>query len=144
MRGKNRCRNTQRRHIRYLDGAVLLIEVDGRDIDFILGQLDRFLEVRPVALALQLRVRDDSNRSIGTRAIDADELAPTVVDADKTELRIGRLGTEFHDQPGQEVGVPGTFRKMIDGVYSAIDMRADHAATARDENVATSARAPPT
>ena len=76
------------------------IQVDRRDIDLVGGQLDGFLEIRPVALSLQFRVGHDPNRAVRARAVDAEDFASAVFDPDDAELRIGRLGFEIGDQIG--------------------------------------------
>src|SRR5712691_689276 len=95
VRGSNGCGHLQDRDMRRLDRAVLLVELDRRDVDFIRWPSERGLEVFPLAFRLELVVRNDADGAILSRAIHAHDLAPAVGDPDDAEFRIGGLGREL-------------------------------------------------
>ncbi len=99
VRSDDRRGNAQRRHVRLLEGAVFLIEVDRRGVELPGRQLDRGLEVVAVAFALQLRLGNGADGAARPHAVDPHQLAPAVGDADDPELGIFRLGAELGDEP---------------------------------------------
>jgi hypothetical protein len=109
-----------------LDDTVLLVEVDRRDEDFVRSKFDRFVKVRAIAHALQLRIRDDPNLPVRARAIDPYDLALPVLYSDEADLRIGRLGAEFRNQSGEEALAPGCLGDVIDRINSAVQVCQDH------------------
>ena len=112
--------------MRRLDDAVLLVQTDGRDVYFIRGQLDGVLEIWRIALSLQLRVGHDSNRSVRSGAVDANDLALAVIYPDEAELRIGRLERHLGSQSGREPLAPGLSGGLIDRIDAAIETCAHH------------------
>ena len=108
------------------DDAMLLVQLDRRNVDLVRGQLDGFLEVRIVALALQFRVGHDSNRTVRARAVDTEEFASPVFDPDEAELRISRLGAEIGDDAREQTLAPDLFGEVVDRIDPAVETGEHH------------------
>ena len=112
-------RHRQDRHMRRLDRTVVPIELDRRDVDFVRWEPDRSGEIVPVTHSLQLGIRNNSDRPILARSIDANDLASAVVDADDTELRIGGFGRELGRIARCHAVPPSFLRRAVDGIDAA-------------------------
>src|SRR5204863_3188447 len=69
---------------RFYDGPILDIGVDRREVDIAGAQLERLLEIEPVAFALQTGLIDNPN--VVSHPIDPHDLAPTICHTDEANL----------------------------------------------------------
>ncbi len=109
-------------------------------------QLDRFLEVgRARPFAAVLRLGNEPDRSVRARAVDPDDFAAAVFDADDAELRIGGFGFEFGCNTACDPFPPCRFGDAVDGIDPAGQMRAYQSVQrgrgSKAGDVATGARA---
>ena len=125
VRRLQRRRDAQHGHVRLRDCPVVLVEVDRRDIDLAGRQRDRLREVFAHGAPLQLGVGHAPHAAAGAGAVDAQDLAPAVGDADHAELEVGRLGAKLgHETIGQAVA-PLRFAAAAGRIDAARDARAN-------------------
>ena len=107
------------RPVDLLDQSVAATEIERRDVDLSGTEPDRFLEVVAIASLLQFLFGDDPNRVVRSRAVDADQLAAVVVEADDPKHRIAGLGFEFGQQARRDPVAPGLFGDAVDRIDAA-------------------------
>src|ERR1700704_4171300 len=90
--------NPQNRYARRGNDAMLPNEVDRRNVNLAVRQLDGALEGFLVAKLLKLVVRNDSNRAARARAVHPNELPTTITDSHVAEFVIVGLYGQFRRQ----------------------------------------------
>jgi len=99
-------------------------------------QPDRVLKVGALALALELAVGGDPYRPVRAGAVDPNQLALVVVDADDSKLRIAGLGLDLGRQARRDPLAPGLLGDAVRGVDTAGEVSADQAVEGRGGAIA--------
>ena len=100
----------------FLDQPVAASEVERRNVDLPALQADRIAEIASVASLLQLGFGNDPNRLVWSRAVDADNLAPAVINADEPKQRVSGLGFQFCREAVGKAIAPRLFGEAIHGI----------------------------
>ena len=74
------------------------------------------LEIAPIACLLQSRFGNDPDRSVRSHAVDADNLAPIIIEADDAKHRISGLDFKFGREAARYAVAPRLFGDAVDRI----------------------------
>ena len=97
--GKHWRGNPHYRNMRDLDGALVLSELDRRDINIAGRQCDCLFEIISIAIALKLCVGYRADGAAHSRTIHANDFAPAVGNADDAQVVVPGLCGKFCREP---------------------------------------------
>jgi hypothetical protein len=89
------------------------------------GQPDGFLEKGAVTPSLQFCLGNAANRSVRAAAVDAEDFAPAIIEADNAKLRKSGFGLKFSRKTRCDPFMQCFFGDAVDGIDAPRQTRAD-------------------
>jgi hypothetical protein len=107
-----------------VDGTLLLIELDLRDVDAADGQRDRPCEIVLVPPALQLGIGNDADGAVGRCAVHPEDFASSIGKADDAELQVVGLDLQLGHEPQCQAIAPLLHAHAIARIHASSEARA--------------------
>ncbi len=107
------------RHVRHFQRAMLLVELDRRNVNFAGWQHDAAAEIATVALGRELLLRHNARGMVRSGAVDADDLAAAIGEADQAKLLDGRLGLRLREIDALDALAPDLGRSAADRIVAS-------------------------